>query len=168
MLKTVWNVPNSDRFQNCIICWKNTEILLKFLLIFCSALSEICLECSNFSQISDIEFRKISDNIQNKISKKFIYVSAKNLHEDSPTIRRKIIYTNYRCSVKIIWRVPDSCVVAAARRGWRPGRVPDNCVVWNCYRPTRSSPVYPYPLLHFFLILEGPPIWILKKKRKDN
>lgn len=81
MLKTVWNVPNSDRFQNCIICWKNTEILLKFLLIFCSALSEICLECSNFSQISDIEFRKISDNIQNKISKKFIYVSAKNLHE---------------------------------------------------------------------------------------
>lgn len=150
MLKTVWNVPNSDRFQNCIICWKNTEILLKFLLIFCSALSEICLECSNFSQISDIEFRKISDNIQNKISKKFIYVSAKNLHEDSPTIRRKIIYTNYRCSVKIIWRVPDSCVV------------------WNCYRPTRSSPVYPYPLLHFFFNLKGSPIWIPKKKRKDN
>lgn len=89
MLKTVWNVPNSDRFQNCIICWKNTEILLKFLLIFCSALSEICLECSNFSQISDIEFRKISDNIQNKISKKFIYVSAKNLHEGPPTNRRK-------------------------------------------------------------------------------
>lgn len=124
MLKTVWNVPNSDRFQNCIICWKNTEILLKFLLIFCSALSEICLECSNFSQISDIEFRKISDNIQNKISKKFIYVSAKNLHEDSPTIRRKIMYTNYRCSVKIIWRVPDSCVVAAARRGGDRGEYP--------------------------------------------
>lgn len=51
------------------------------MLIFCSALSEICLECSNFSQISDIEIRKFSDNIQNKISKKFIYVSAKNLHE---------------------------------------------------------------------------------------
>lgn len=56
------------------------------MLIFCSALSEICLECSNFSQISDIEFRKISDNIQNKISKKFIYVSAKNLHEGGTKI----------------------------------------------------------------------------------
>lgn len=81
ILKTVWNVPISDRFQNCIIRWKNTEILLKFLLIFCSALSEICLECSNFSQISDIEIREFSDNVQNKISRKFIYVSAKNLHE---------------------------------------------------------------------------------------
>lgn len=148
MLKTVWNVPNSDRFQNCIICWKNTEILLKFLLIFCSALSEICLECSNFSQISDIEFRKISDNIQNKISKKFIYVSAKNLHEDSPTIRRKIIYTNYRCSVKIIWRVPDSCVVAAARRGGDRGEYP--IIALFEVVTDQLRPVYPYPLLQFF------------------